>query len=415
MDTSSVVSMDTIRSTKSFGPDDIPSCPRCWFQLLTIVTMIKAVIARLIFGIHSFVAIWRVTDVKGPVYWCLALALMVLMIEGVMTIWKKKGAEWKWFSPVVFFYLCSVVPAIWFLELDILEKRLHNRNLVESGKPSALNLSRSVQSQTSSEGLSMIRGVGIYIPIQLKAEDWTKVLEQLLLLFLIVGRWLLPKGDITRDQLSQLLLIYRIAVVITERGQQKRDKEKEREDTEIMTLSHSESNLKSRTARHSHPAIRKSKSFAGLQKTNSINEMSNKTKPARSYPAIPNSSFSRPGFTEYADELYPRPLLRPRYPNEFQLLPARNELSDMATQDSYSSGEISRHSSLERNSFRKDFLHESLRRNSFIQSPKIDSFQDSDRWNSIREATKQNSLHDNIVMCEKDTFPLAANVELSNV
>lgn len=33
-------------------------------------------------------------------------------------------------------------------------------------------------------------------------------LEQLLLFVLIVGRWLLPKGEITRDQLSQLLLVY---------------------------------------------------------------------------------------------------------------------------------------------------------------------------------------------------------------
>jgi len=28
------------------------------------------------------------------------------------------------------------------------------------------------------------------------------------LLFLILGRWMLPKGDLTHDQLSQLLLVY---------------------------------------------------------------------------------------------------------------------------------------------------------------------------------------------------------------
>lgn len=28
------------------------------------------------------------------------------------------------------------------------------------------------------------------------------------MLVLILGRWLLPKGDLTRDQLSQLLLVY---------------------------------------------------------------------------------------------------------------------------------------------------------------------------------------------------------------
>ena len=32
--------------------------------------------------------------------------------------------------------------------------------------------------------------------------------EQALVLILVIGRWLLPKGEITRDQLSQLLLIY---------------------------------------------------------------------------------------------------------------------------------------------------------------------------------------------------------------
>jgi len=28
------------------------------------------------------------------------------------------------------------------------------------------------------------------------------------MLILIIGRWMLPKGDLTRDQLSQLLLVY---------------------------------------------------------------------------------------------------------------------------------------------------------------------------------------------------------------
>ena len=35
-----------------------------------------------------------------------------------------------------------------------------------------------------------------------------RTLEQLLLLILILGRWMLPKGKLTHDQLSQLLLVY---------------------------------------------------------------------------------------------------------------------------------------------------------------------------------------------------------------
>jgi hypothetical protein len=35
-----------------------------------------------------------------------------------------------------------------------------------------------------------------------------RAIEQLLLLLLIMGRWMLPKGKLTHDQLSQLLLVY---------------------------------------------------------------------------------------------------------------------------------------------------------------------------------------------------------------
>ena len=48
----------------------------------------------------------------------------------------------------------------------------------------------------------------IKIPLTLSAERWATVIQQLLMLILIIGRWLLPKGDLTRDQLSQLLLVY---------------------------------------------------------------------------------------------------------------------------------------------------------------------------------------------------------------
>lgn len=33
-------------------------------------------------------------------------------------------------------------------------------------------------------------------------------LQQQLIFVLILGRWMLPKGKLTRDQLSQLLLVY---------------------------------------------------------------------------------------------------------------------------------------------------------------------------------------------------------------
>lgn len=44
--------------------------------------------------------------------------------------------------------------------------------------------------------------------IQISTETWVTLIEQFLMLILIIGRWMLPKGDLTRDQLSQLLLVY---------------------------------------------------------------------------------------------------------------------------------------------------------------------------------------------------------------
>ena len=48
----------------------------------------------------------------------------------------------------------------------------------------------------------------IRLPINLSPDEWVRTLEQLLLLLLILGRWMLPKGKLTHDQLSQLLLVY---------------------------------------------------------------------------------------------------------------------------------------------------------------------------------------------------------------
>lgn len=48
--------------------------------------------------------------------------------------------------------------------------------------------------------------VTIYIPLE--REVWVQLLQQTMLVTVILGRWILPKGDITRDHLSQLLLVF---------------------------------------------------------------------------------------------------------------------------------------------------------------------------------------------------------------
>lgn len=43
---------------------------------------------------------------------------------------------------------------------------------------------------------------------ELEPEGWVAGLEQTMLIVLVLGRWLMPKGDMSRDQLSQLLMAY---------------------------------------------------------------------------------------------------------------------------------------------------------------------------------------------------------------
>ncbi|XP_062555848.1 transmembrane protein 26 [Armigeres subalbatus] len=170
-----------------------------------LLATIKAIITRIIFSTHGFIAIWQVTqNKKDPIYWCLCVPIGVLFVEGVFTLAIKKNQEWRWFCPSVFIYLSTIVPSIWLLELDKLEKRtlFQDQMLNET-----INFAATVGKDL--KDLNKMLGVKIQLPeIQLNADTWVTLIEQFLMLVLIIGRWMLPKGDLTRDQLSQLLLVY---------------------------------------------------------------------------------------------------------------------------------------------------------------------------------------------------------------
>ncbi|XP_071147486.1 transmembrane protein 26-like isoform X1 [Mytilus edulis] len=169
------------------------------------LTILRAVFVRLLFACHGLVSIWRLYYVtKDSRYWYLATSLGLLLVETTVTMVKKLGKEWKWFCPSVFIYMTSTVPAIWFLELHELDLRINHQ--ISTNNTTAFNETL----EALSANLGSILGVKLEIrlPILLSADQWIRTLEQILLLILIVGRWLLPKGKLTHDQLSQLLLVY---------------------------------------------------------------------------------------------------------------------------------------------------------------------------------------------------------------
>jgi len=116
----------------------------------------------------------------------------------------------------VFLYLSSIVPAIWLLELDKVARRVGNMTSTNSTVYSPSNYSIPVGNttifitSTNSSGVppvaTLLGQAGVTLSVT--PDTWTTLIEQFLMLILIVGRWLLPKGDLTRDQLSQLLLVY---------------------------------------------------------------------------------------------------------------------------------------------------------------------------------------------------------------
>ncbi|XP_002733201.1 transmembrane protein 26-like [Saccoglossus kowalevskii] len=173
--------------------------------------IVKAIITRLMFSVHGFISVWRVTDVKAdPLYWLLLMSVLGLLFETIITLKLRKGHEWKWFCPSVLFYLGSVVPSLWILQIELHKERevwMREAELAAISRGNCTAFSSDAEDH-SAESLSEIFK-GVTIPgFAFSSENWVLALQQLLLGLLILGRWMLPKGEITRDQLSQLLLVY---------------------------------------------------------------------------------------------------------------------------------------------------------------------------------------------------------------
>ncbi|XP_031552299.1 transmembrane protein 26-like [Actinia tenebrosa] len=120
-----------------------------------------------------------------------------MIIEMLYVMIKRKGREYSLFWPSCFLYLSAIIPVIWVLELDLLQHRLDERDQLTDVNDSK----RIILSQTSFG--KYILNASIDTEVAAK-----KVCELGVLLLIIFGRWLLPRGKLTRDQLSNLLLAY---------------------------------------------------------------------------------------------------------------------------------------------------------------------------------------------------------------
>ncbi|XP_003783816.1 transmembrane protein 26 [Otolemur garnettii] len=178
------------------------------------LVLFNALVTRLLFVLHSLIGVWRVTQVKKePLYWLLALLNLLLLLETVFTFKFKHGRDYKWFSPAIFFYLISIIPSLWLLELQHETKYCSGLSEVQTqnaSKKEDLDPNLIVNGQ-SNETEDLIETAKVFVSnlSRVCEKVWTLGLHQTFLLMLIIGRWLLPiGGGITRDQLAQLLLIF---------------------------------------------------------------------------------------------------------------------------------------------------------------------------------------------------------------
>ncbi|XP_015192385.1 transmembrane protein 26-like [Lepisosteus oculatus] len=140
----------------------------------TIWTTFLDILSRTLFAVHGGMLVWCVVSVKrDPFYWVLLLGVLFLVVEMIVT-WKfTTHGWWKWFSPMVFLYLCTVIPSIWILELQTL------------------------QSYSSSNTTTEMYGK--------EKHEQILHLRQTLPFVLVLGRWIMPKGEMSRDDLSNIL------------------------------------------------------------------------------------------------------------------------------------------------------------------------------------------------------------------
>uniref|UniRef100_A0A672GRR1 Transmembrane protein 26b n=1 Tax=Salarias fasciatus TaxID=181472 RepID=A0A672GRR1_SALFA len=162
-----------------------------------------AVATRSLFVLASLAAVWRVVWVKQDgLYWLLTGLYLPLVAEMILTLRRRRGNDYKWFSPAIFLFLISIIPSIWILELHHRGHQSVDSRCDKLDSTKIRALFRLWNNSSGSEGFK--------VPLTtLCADDWILALHQILLILLVLGKWLLPAaGELTRNQLSQLLLVF---------------------------------------------------------------------------------------------------------------------------------------------------------------------------------------------------------------
>lgn len=63
----------------------------------SVFIVTRALFVRIVFAVHGLVTVWRLTvATDNDYYWFITSAIGGLALETSITIYKKRGHDWKW-------------------------------------------------------------------------------------------------------------------------------------------------------------------------------------------------------------------------------------------------------------------------------------------------------------------------------
>lgn len=178
---------------------------------MNLMNIFWSITSRAIFishGIYTiFVLIKYENEQTGKYnysYIAIGLPLIFLVLEMMLATFTGSMRQFKYFWPSGFLYICALLPIVFLVESSMVNFRVHCRKLADSNTTLTKYGNREcpeIGSQVEYD--NMIGTSGDY------SETMLKTLCELgMFVCIIVTRWFMPRGSMTREQLSTLLLTY---------------------------------------------------------------------------------------------------------------------------------------------------------------------------------------------------------------
>ena len=148
--------------------------------------LVKALVPRLLFIMHGLICtdfiVWSENESR---YWFLLICLGLIVLEGIFNVIVRDGKEFHWFCPSAFLYCIVLIIPLTALRLTQMHCLDNCRKILPTDE---FTTKRIFSSMNFKQRISFIEQTGMGA--------------------LIIGRWSLPKGSISKEQFLQIVLIY---------------------------------------------------------------------------------------------------------------------------------------------------------------------------------------------------------------